>query len=258
MATQIFEDVIFGPIKSRRLGVSLGVNLMPTNGKLCNFDCVYCECGWNGAGGEKLRYNSKEIVQEQLRERLSKMHAEGEKLDVITFAGNGEPTLHPNFEEIIDSTISLRDELFPEAKVAVLSNATRVNNNSVRSALEKVDRAILKIDSGCEKTINTVNQPQFSYSLRAVIDSIKQFKGEVIIQTMFLKGESKGENIDNTSEDEINMWLDVLKELNPALVMIYSLDRDTPLKTLTKVTIDELNSIAEKVRNLGLECSAAG
>ncbi|MFI3267793.1 MAG: radical SAM protein, partial [Rikenellaceae bacterium] len=131
MATQIFEDVIFGPIKSRRLGVSLGVNLMPTNGKLCNFDCVYCECGWNGANSGKLRYNSMETVKEQLRERLSKMHSEGEKLDVITFAGNGEPTLHPNFKEIIDSTISLRNELFPEAKVAVLSNATRVSNENV-------------------------------------------------------------------------------------------------------------------------------
>ncbi|MFI3262616.1 MAG: radical SAM protein [Rikenellaceae bacterium] len=258
MATHIFEDVIFGPIKSRRLGVSLGVNLMPVNGKLCNFDCVYCECGWNGANGGKLRHNSKAVVQEQLRERLTKMHADGDTLDVITFAGNGEPTLHPDFEEIIDSTISLRNELFPEAKVAVLSNATRVNNSSVRSALEKVDRAILKIDSASENTINLVNQPQFKYSLRAVIDSIKQFKGEVIIQTMFLKGESGGEKIDNTSEIEVAEWLKVLEELQPALVMIYSLDRDTPLDTLIKVNIDELNAIAEKVRNLGIECSAAG
>lgn len=258
MATQLFEDVVFGPIKSRRLGISLGVNLMPENGKLCNFDCIYCECGWNGKSEFKLRYTPKERVEVELGERLRAMKKNDEKLDVITFAGNGEPTLHPDFAEIIDTTILLRNELYPEAKIAVLSNATQITKQKVRGALEKVDRAILKIDSAIEKTINIVNQPQYHYSLRAVIDGMKEFKGEVIIQTMFLHGEYNEEFIDNTSCEEVDAWLEVLKEINPSLVMIYSLDRDTPVSTIEKVTLEEMNVIAEKVKKLGIECTVSG
>lgn len=255
MATQIFEDVIFGPINSRRLGVSLGINLMPINGKLCNFDCIYCECGWNTKGEEKLRYTPKDVVFKELNKKLEKMAEKGEKLDVITFAGNGEPTMHPHFDSIIDMTIELRDKFFADTKIAVLSNSTQIIKERVRKTLEKVDRAILKIDSVIDKTIELVNQPQFKYTLKEVVDSIKLFNGEIIIQTMFLRGEYKGERIDNTSDNEIEPWLKVLKDIKPSLVMIYSLDRDTPLSTLEKVNAEDLNKIAEKVKMIGIDCT---
>lgn len=259
MATQLFEDIIFGPIKSRRLGISLGVNLLPSNGKLCNFDCIYCECGWSDSKIEgKLRFNPLEEVLKQLEIRLTAMKGGGDKLDVITFAGNGEPTMHPQFASVIDGTLALRDRLFPEAKVAVLSNATQLGKESVIRALERVDRAILKIDSAIDETINIINQPHFKYSLGSVIENMEQFKGEIIIQTMFLHGEYNGDFVDNTAPEEVAAWIEVLKIVKPSLVMIYSLDRDTPIDTIEKVTLDEMNVIAEKVRDAGFECLVSG
>lgn len=258
MATQLFNEIIFGPIKSRRLGVSLGVNLLPSNGKLCNFDCIYCECGWTEKSEEKLRYTPKEQVVVSLGERLRSMKKSEEHLDVITFAGNGEPTMHPDFGYIVDATIELRNEIFPEAKVAVLSNATQLSKKSVLEALEKVDRAILKIDSAIKSTIQIVNQPRFDYSLENIIKQMQGFRGEVIIQTMFLHGEYNGQFIDNTSDEEVSAWIDVLKRVKPSLVMIYSLDRDTPVSTIEKVTLDEMNRIAELVREAGFDCTVSG
>ncbi len=262
MATALFNSVIFGPIKSRRLGVSLGVNLPPSDGKICNFDCIYCECGWNADAalaavkeGRKLRFAASAEVVEQLGSKLKDMKESGDALDVITFAGNGEPTMHPDFLAIIDEVIKLRDSYYPTAKIAVLSNATMLARVEVRKALEKVDRALLKIDSAIPATIDAINQPQFKYSLSDIIANIKLFKGEVIIQTMFLRGEYNGVMIDNTAPVEIAAWLDVLKELNPSLVMIYSLDRDTPADNLVKVELGELEEIAKLVSAVGIECS---
>lgn len=257
MATKLFTDIIIGPIISRRLGVSLGVNLLPSNGKLCNFDCVYCECGWTLNGVEKLRFNPQDEVLFQLEEKLSSWKQNGEKLDVITFAGNGEPTMHPKFAEIIDATILLRDKYFPSVKIAVLSNATLIDRDSVRLALEKVDRAILKIDSAIDKTIELIDAPKGNYSLRKVMDNMKKFKGELIIQTMFLRGSHKGEIIDNTTDKEVDAWIEVIKELNPSLVMIYTIDRDTPLDTLSKVSYDDMCNIAKRVESEGISISVA-
>ncbi len=257
MATALFESVIFGPIKSRRLGVSLGVNLPPSSSKICNFDCIYCECGWNPTPGKSPapRFADREVVVEQLEAKLSQMSSDGEHLDVITFAGNGEPTMHPDFPAIIDDVRRLRDVYYPDSKIAVLSNATMIGRESVRRALAKVDRAMLKIDSALIHTIELVNQPRFNYSLEKIIEGIKLFEGEVIIQTMFLKGVYNGEAIDNTSSEELSRWLDVIRDISPKLVMIYSLDRDTPAENLIKVESDELALIAEKVEALGVECS---
>lgn len=257
MATKLFTDIIVGPIISRRLGVSLGVNLLPTNGKLCNFNCVYCECGWTLKGAEKLKFNPKDEVIKQLEEKLIERKKSGEALDVITFAGNGEPTMHPHFAEIIDATIALRDDYFPDVKIAVLSNATLIGRESVRLALEKVDRAILKIDSAFDETIAIIDNPNGDYSLRNVIDNMKKFKGEIIIQTMFLRGSYKGEVIDNTVEREVAAWIEVLKEIRPPLVMIYTIDRDTPLDTLSKVSYEEMCEIAKRVEKEGIEISVA-
>ena len=255
--TALFEDIIFGPIRSRRLGLSLGVNLLPTHSKLCNFDCIYCECGWNADHATSRRFNSREQVLSRLEEVLSQMVADSTPPDVITFAGNGEPTMHPDFEAIIDDTIALRDRLCPSAKVSVLSNATMIGRESVRRALKRVDNNILKLDSAFDQTVQLVNNPCGNYSVATVVENLRKFDGEFILQTMFLRGEYNGQSVDNTTEREVKAWLHIVEELRPKKVMVYSLDRDTPCKTLTKVEREELQQIASRVEALGIECSVA-
>ena len=253
----LFTDIIYGPVRSRRLGISLGVNLLPFHSKLCNFDCIYCECGWNDENrAEKPRFNTREDIREALRSTLSKMVGEGQLPDVITFAGNGEPTIHPEFEAIIDDTIALRNEFAPEAKVSVLSNATQLHREGVRNALHKVDNAILKLDSAIDATAHAINKPQGDYSVERIVEQLKDFGNEFILQTMFLRGECDGVAIDNTSERELEAWLAVVEHLRPHSVMVYSIDRATPCQTLEKVEREELDKIAERVRELGIECSA--
>ena len=189
MQTVLFHEIIFGPIHSRRLGISLGVNLLPVDGKLCSFDCVYCECGYNAQGVGKSGLPSSDRVEEELKSRLQSMHEAGEKLDVITFAGNGEPTLHPEFEKIIDTTLYLRDHYYPEAKISVLSNATRIHDESVFRALNRVDNNILKLDSLRPETVVLIDNPNDPhFDVNKVVDNLKRFSGNVIIQTMFLRG----------------------------------------------------------------------
>ena len=255
--TALFENVIFGPVRSRRLGLSLGVNLLPIHSKLCNFDCIYCECGWNADNATSRRFNSREEVRKRLEEVLGEMVAEGTPPDVITFAGNGEPTMHPDFEDIIDDTIALRDKLCPSAKVSVLSNATMIGRESVRRALARVDNNILKLDSAFDATVRLVNNPCGTYSVSSVIENMRLFEGQFIMQTMFLRGEYNGALVDNTTEAEVEAWLRVVADLRPLKVMVYSLDRDTPCKTLEKVQREELLSIAARVEALGIECSVA-
>ena len=253
----LFRDIIYGPIKSRRLGISLGVNLLPLESKLCNFDCIYCECGWNRDNrSEKPRFNAREDVREALREVLAKMREEGALPDVITFAGNGEPTMHPDFESIIEDTIALRDEYAPEAKVSVLSNATQLHREGVVRALHRVDNAILKLDSAIDATAHLINAPQGDYSVERVVEQLKKFGNDFVLQTMFLRGEYNGVPIDNTLEQEILAWAAVVEHLRPRSVMVYSIDRATPCQTLEKVSREELDKIADKVRALGIECSA--
>ena len=253
----LFTDIIYGPIRSRRLGISLGVNLLPLHSKLCNFDCIYCECGWNDDNrADKPRFNSREDVRFALDATLSKMQVEGALPDVITFAGNGEPTIHPEFESIIEDTIALRDKYAPNAKVSVLSNATQLHREEVRNALRRVDNAILKLDSAFDKTAHLINKPCGNYSVEGVISNLESFGKEFVLQTMFLRGEYNGEQIDNTVESEVEAWLAVVEHLRPRSVMVYSIDRATPCKTLQKVEREELEKIADRVRALGVECSA--
>ena len=253
----LFTDIIYGPIKSRRLGISLGVNLLPLQSKLCNFDCIYCECGWNDDNrAAQPRFNSRENVREALRVTLQKMREDGAMPDVITFAGNGEPTIHPEFEAIIDDTIALRDAYAPNAKVSVLSNATQLHREDVRRALRKVDNPILKLDSAIDATAHIINKPCGNYSVENVVEQLHEFGREFVLQTMFLRGEYNGEYIDNTTEREILAWAAVVEYLRPRSVMVYSIDRATPCTTLQKVEREELDAIAERVRALGIECSA--
>lgn len=257
MSTALFEDVIFGPVKSRRLGISLGVNLLPLNSKLCNFNCIYCECGWTH-GGTKARFNSREDVRTLLGQKLREMSAAGTPPDVITFAGNGEPTMHPDFEQIIDDTIALRDEICPSTKVSVLSNATMIGRESVRHALMKVDNNILKLDSAFDQTVRLIDNPQGKYSVADTVAKMKLFGGKLIIQTMFVRGECDGIPVDNTTLREVSAWLALVREIAPQKVMIYTIDRDTPCPTLEKVSVGDLRNIAAQVEEAGFECSVAG
>jgi len=256
--TTLFNDIIFGPVHSRRLGLSLGVNLLPADSKLCSFDCIYCECGWNAEHPGARRFNRREEVARLLGQTLRRMVAEGTPPDVVTFAGNGEPTLHPEFEAIIGDTLALRDALCPAAKVSVLSNATQLGRDDVRRALERVDNNILKLDSAFDDTVRRMNRPQNpAYSVRGIVEQMKRFEGRMILQTMFLRGLCGGAAVDNTSEEEVSAWLKLVAEIRPRQVMVYSLDRDTPCRTLEKIAREELQAIAARVEEQGIPCSVA-
>lgn len=256
--TALFEDVIFGPVRSRRLGLSLGVNLLPVHAKLCTFDCIYCECGWNAEHRGSRRFNEREVVREALAAKLQQMAEEGELPDVVTFAGNGEPTMHPDFEQIIDDTIALRDRFCPEAKISVLSNATQLHRAEVVRALRRVDNNILKLDSAFDATVQRMNRPQqAAYTVARVVEQMRQFEGQFILQTMFLRGVCDGEPIDNTTPEEVAAWVRIVESLRPKQVMIYSLDRDTPCKTLERVSREELRKIAAHIEALGIAVSVA-
>lgn len=257
MQTILFHDIIFGPIKSRRLGVSLGINLLPTDGKVCSFDCIYCECGYN-AQGKGSGLNKRSDVKVALENKLQEMKEKGETPDVLTFAGNGEPTLHPEFEEIINDTIELRDRYSPNAKVSVLSNATRISKDSVFRALNKVDNNILKLDSAFTETIRLINAPNIpSFTAEQLIENLQKFNGNLIIQTMFLRGSHDGQTVDNTTPREIDAWLDALQKIRPQKVMIYTIDRQTPEKALEKIPAEQMNAIADRARALGFEVSVS-
>lgn len=253
----LYDNFIFGPVRSRRLGLSLGINLLPIDCKLCSFNCIYCECGWT-LGGVKPRFNDKKAVLVMLEGVLSEMVAAGTPPDVLTFAGNGEPTMHPDFEEIVDGVIALRNRLCPNAKVSVLSNATMLHRESVRRALMRVDNPILKLDSAFDKTAQLIDKPLGGYSIAKVVEQMKLFGGNCIVQTMFLRGEFGGERVDNTTPEEVEAWLKLVEEIAPRSVMVYTIDRDTPAPNLEKVPVEELRQIAERVKALGIECSVAG
>lgn len=259
MSTFLFDQIIFGPVKSRRLGVSLGVNLMPTDSKVCSFDCIYCECGWTPKKREqKAQLPTRELVKQKMEEKLTEMVKNNELPDVITFAGNGEPTLHPNFEGIIDDTIELRNKLTPKARIAVLSNATMLHKPAVVRALLKVEDNIQKLDSAFEETVRKIDCPTSRFRLSDVVENLKAFDGKVIIQTLFLRGNHKGEVIDNTTESELSAWLELVKEIKPSQVMIYTIDRDTPATGLEKVKLGELQQIAERIKEMGFNVQVSG
>ena len=253
----LYDNFIFGPIRSRRLGLSLGINLLPVDCKLCSFNCIYCECGWT-LGGQKPRFNDKKAVLAMLESVLGEMVAGGTPPDVLTFAGNGEPTMHPDFEEIVEGVIALRDRLCPNAKVSVLTNATMLHRESVRRALMRVDNPILKLDSAFDRTAQQIDKPLGNYSVAEVVEQMKLFGGNCIVQTMFLRGEFEGERVDNATSEEVEAWLKLVEEIAPRSVMVYTIDRDTPAPNLEKVPVEELRAIAERVRALGIECSVAG
>lgn len=253
MQTILFHSTIFGPIHSRRLGVSLGINLMPADGKICSFDCLYCEAGFNAQGPGSGRLPSDRQIADELENKLREMHAAGDPLDVVTFSGNGEPTLHPHFAEIVDTVLRLRDKYYPSAKVSVLSNSTRIFDPEVAAALRRVDNNILKLDSAIEQTMRSIDRPNSpEFTVERVVEALRQFEGNAIIQTMFLRGEHDGRLIDNTTPEEVDALIEAYREIRPREVMIYSIDRKTPEDRLVKVERGELESIAARISAAGV------
>ena len=257
MATVIYPSPIFGPVHSRRLGISLGINLLPADGKVCTFDCIYCECGFNKDFRARKPMPTRQEVYLALQEQLQKMKSEGQQPDVLTFAGNGEPTIHPDFPAIIDDTRTLRDRYFPQARISVLSNATRILKPEVFEAMKKVDNNILKLDTVDPEYIQRVDRPTGPYDLTALIAQMKAFDGKVIIQTMFMTGSMEGQDVDNTTDYYVEPWLQTIKEIAPAMVMIYTIDRETPDHDLAKATAAQLDRIAERVREAGISVSVS-
>lgn len=257
MSTVIYPAPIFGPIHSRRLGVSLGINLMPADGKVCTFDCLYCECGLNAERRPRLPRPTRAEVKAALGQKLRAMKADGPKPDVLTFAGNGEPTAHPDFAGIVDDVAELRDEYFPQAKISVLSNATMITRPAVRDALMKVDNNILKLDTANPAYIERMNRPTGVYDVRRIIENMKLFNGHVIVQTMFLHGTDGEESLTNTGDEYVTPWLEAIKEIRPQMVMIYTIDRETPDQKLRKATHEELDDIVKRINEGGFPATAS-
>lgn len=255
--TIIYPSPIFGPVHSRRLGVSLGINLLPEDGKVCTFDCIYCECGYNADHRPKQKMPTREEVSMALEARLQDMQLNGPAPDVLTFAGNGEPTAHPHFPKIIEDTLALRDRYFPNAKVSVLTNSTQILRPEVFAALNKVDNNMLKLDTVDEVYIHSVDRPTGQYSLPEIIEGLRAFKGNCIIQTMFMKGRYQETDVDNTTDNYVLPWLDAVEEIAPRQIMIYTIDRDTPDQDLQKATHEELDRIAVLIKERGMEVSVS-
>ncbi|MCM1070516.1 MAG: radical SAM protein [Alistipes timonensis] len=248
MQRVLFHSTIFGPIHSRRLGTSLGVNLTPNDGKICSFDCLYCEAGFNAQGPGTTGFAPRSEVARLLEEKLAEMKRAGEGLDVITFSGNGEPTLHPEFAGVVDDTLRLRDSYFPQAKVSVLTNSTRLGSCEVREALKKVDNNILKLDSAIDATVKLLDRPNDpGFGCERVIGQLEEFAGTGIVQTMMLRGEWEGQRIDNTTDEEIEALIEAYRRIRPREIMLYSIDRQTPARTLEKIPVEELRAIGDRV-----------
>ena len=239
----IREETVFGPIFSRRLGSSLGINLLPERGKICNFDCIYCECGWNRDGRDDTVLPTAEKVRTDLERMLQKLVAEGTHVDSITFSGDGEPTLNPEFATIIDDTLRLRDQYYPRAKVSVLSNATRVHLPEVFAALRRVDNPIMKIDAPTNELVSKINLPAPGYDLARVIEALRGFGGDFVLQTCMLRSP----DFDSASPEVILPLLDIVRQLRPREWMVYTIDRPTPMQGLQKFTPQEMKSLVQPI-----------
>ncbi len=248
------ENIVFGPIHSRRLGASLGINLLPQKGKLCNFDCIYCECGWNKDGLGDRNIPSADDVKAALGAMLQECSKSGARIDSITFSGDGEPTLNPDFPQIIDITLALRDKYYPGAKVSVLSNSTRISRKEVFEALRKVDNPIMKIDAPTDELSARINKPSCGYHVSDIVEGLKKFNGDFILQTMFLKSP----DFDSSSPEVLDGWIEIVRELSPRKVMVYTLDRPAPAQNLSKFTVEEMTALVRPLADEGFNIQIRG
>ena len=250
----LWDKIAFGPIQSRRLGSSLGINVSPTHKKICSFNCIYCECGWTLEKNIDLNcFFSVEEIITAIEKKLIQCKESNIQIDSITFSGNGEPTLHPNFYQIIDALIILRNKYYPETAITCLSNATQLSNTEVLAALKKIENPVLKLDAVSEPLFQLINKPTIPVSVEEIIKHLKQWNGDFILQSLFFKGEIDGQYFNNASEPHLALWIDVVKMLHPKKVMIYSLDRNTPAQKLEKIPINELHKITQVLQKIGID-----
>lgn len=250
----IREETVFGPIHSRRLGSSLGINLLPQKGKICNFDCIYCECGWNRDGLQDKTLPSAADVRNALEDKLRSLRAEGVGIDSITFSGDGEPTLNPEFPQIIDDTLALRGRYYPEAAVSVLSNATRAHIPEVFKALRKVDNPIMKIDAPTAELAARINNPAPGYDPLKVADALRGFGGDFVLQTMFLKSS----DFDSSSPEVLDGWMQIVRDLRPREIMVYTIARPTPQHGLEKFSEEQMRQLVKPLLDEGFNISIRG
>lgn len=251
----LFHDIVFGPIKSRRFGISLGINLLPLENKVCNFNCIYCECGWTDLKQTKVTYFPYDIIVQSIAKRFEQLSVNHIKIDSITFAGNGEPTMHPDFLKIMESTVSLRNKYLPSVEITVLSNSALLGNKKVMTALLLADKRVMKLDAGSNQLLNAINMPLSNRNIDWYIEKLKSFNGNVSIQTIFLKGNYNGNYIDNSTAEEVNLWIKALLTIKPKEVLIYTIDRETPAKKLEKISTEKLNKICELVNTYGIKAT---
>jgi wyosine [tRNA(Phe)-imidazoG37] synthetase (radical SAM superfamily) len=253
----LWDKIVFGPINSRRLGSSLGINVLPTTVKICSFDCIYCECGWTLEKSiDTDLFFSVEEITAAIEAKLSQCSTANTHIDSITFSGNGEPTLHPKFLQIIDSLIVLRNKYYPKTAITCLSNATQLANENVVAAMKKFENPILKLDAVAEPLFQIINKPTIPVFAAEVIEQLQQLNGDFILQTMFLKGQIDGQYFNNAEESHFSLWLDVVQQLHPKKVMLYSLDRNTPVQGLEKIPFEKLEEIAQQMKMLGISAEA--
>ena len=248
------EEIVFGPIHSRRLGSSLGINLLPEKGKICNFDCIYCERGWNKDGRGDTALPTAAMLRDALQVKLQILKDEAVPIDSITFSGDGEPTINPDFPEIIDITLELRDMYYPEAVVSVLSNATMIGKKEVFEALRKVDNPILKLDAPTDELVSIINQPQGAYRVADVVENLKRFEGNFVLQTMFLKSD----RFDSSEPAQLAAWMDIVRVVRPREIMVYTIDRETPAEGLLKFTVEEMESLTRPLAEEGFNIQIRG
>ena len=248
------EDTVFGPIKSRRLGNSLGINLLPVKGKLCNFDCIYCECGWNRDGRDDRRLPSAAQVRSALEDKAASLLLEGTPVDSITFSGDGEPTLNPEFPKIIDDTLKLRDAFFPDAAVTVLSNATRVHVDEIFEALCKVDNPVMKLDAPTNALAARINRPAPGYDVESVVRALERFDGNFVLQTIFLRSE----DFDSSSPEVLDGWMKIVRHLRPRRIMAYTIDRPTPSSALCRMDAKEIHALVSPLISEGFDIQICG
>lgn len=252
----LYDSIVYGPVNSRRFGISLGINVLPENSKVCSFDCIYCEVGWNSDfpnGNSQEQFHSRYDIYQSLKERLIDLKERHMIPDNITFSGNGEPTMHPEFSNIVEDIKNIRDQYVPDTKITVLSNSTTLTDKSVFETLMNIENNIMKLDAGSNYLFRLINQPVDNIHIEDIVENLKKFNGNLSIQSMFLRGKHHGQHIDNTREEEVKKWLAHIKAINPKRVLLYSIDRATPNHTIEKVQYDDLEQIADPVRHLGIE-----
>ncbi len=241
------SGIIYGPVRSRRLGLSLGINLLPTDYKVCSYNCLYCQYGWTPRRSLNPAHALKDLpqpaeVRVALEKALRSVVRKRAKLDAVTFSGNGESTLHPEFPEIVDLAAALRDRYLPQLKLAILSNSSTVPREEIRAALNRLDARMMKLDAGSEEIVHQLNGPAPPFYLKEIVDGLKQLK-DVILQSLFVQG-----RICNADPDAIAQWIERVREIRPALVQIYSLDRVPADARIWKINLPTLEWIANQVR----------